>query len=62
VNAHEACMDRVKPFQEWTRYSGKNWSAAFKCPECGKIVWKSLNFLGRRKVYCVNGKTEARTA
>jgi len=55
-------MDRVKPFQEWTRYSGKNWSAAFKCPECGKIVWKSLNFLGRRKVYCVNGKTEARTA
>lgn len=37
------------------QYSFKNWSDAFECPVCGKKKRYSLNFLGRKKVFC-NGE------
>lgn len=48
------------------QYNGKNWSAQFKCPACGRATRQNLNFLGRRSVVCdgvkftkVNGAREA---
>ena len=42
------------------RYSFRNWSDRFKCPECGNSRRFSINFLGSRKLICdgVDIKTE----
>jgi predicted RNA-binding Zn-ribbon protein involved in translation (DUF1610 family) len=56
MSADKVEMVRVKPFNENLRYSSKNWSAKFECPDCGSVKWINLNFLGRRKAYCVGGK------
>lgn len=41
-------------------YSNKNWSVAFSCPWCANQIRKNTNFLGRRKMFCLGDKTEAR--
>lgn len=34
------------------RYSYKNWSREYRCPECGRQGWFNENFLGERVVVC----------
>jgi predicted RNA-binding Zn-ribbon protein involved in translation (DUF1610 family) len=53
---HERVMQRVKPFNQNLRYGYKNYSALFRCPECGHEVWQSLNYLGQNSLICENGK------
>jgi hypothetical protein len=37
-----------------SRYSYRNWSLAFRCPDvqCGRVGRFNLNYLGRRRVAC----------
>ncbi len=42
-----------------TRYHFRNWSQKFVCPTCGRGVWKSLNFLGQRKLFCDGNRSFA---
>lgn len=44
------------------RYSFRNWSDCFQCPDCGKQRRYSLNFLGQRKAICDGARITAQAA
>jgi hypothetical protein len=56
---HEPTVcDRVQ-----TQYVGRGHKGFFRCPytlyngePCGRTTWQHLNFLGRKKVYCIGTK------
>jgi len=50
---------RVKGLE--LRYSFRNWSDKFVCPQCDKSRRYSLNFLGSRPVVCNGEKITAKT-